>query len=318
MNRAAKVAVLLGGRSPEREVSLNSGEEVFQALLRLGFKACKIDARANLAADLLRERPDVVFIALHGVYGEDGTVQGLLELLDIPYTGSGVLASAIAMDKVVTKRLLVQAGLPTASFEVAYAQDAPVRPLEDLATDMLARMGGQAVFKVPKGGSSIGVYLAHNASEAAQALDDCMKQGREVLVEEYLPGAEVTVPVLGNDRCHVLPLVEIVPKNESYDYESKYAPGGSQHLIPPRLSATMQEEIAGLAMAVYNLLGCAGFARVDLRMDREGKPRILEVNTIPGLTSTSLVPDSARAAGIDFEELILHILELAMEKKRQD
>lgn len=312
---ALKVAVLLGGRSPEREVSLRSGEAVYRALVQKGFTAWKIDARDhNFVTELAQNRPDVVFIALHGAYGEDGTVQGLLELLDLPYTGSGVLASAVAMNKIVTKRLLLQAGLPTPPFVVVDREGAASRPPEELARELLAQFRGRAVLKVPHLGSSLGVYLVKDEAEAAQALKLCLDQSREVLVEKYLPGMEVTAPVIGNDQPRVLPLIEIVPAKESYDYEAKYTPGGSEHIIPPRLEAALQEKIAGLALATYRLLGCAGFARIDLRLDETGQPMILEVNTVPGLTATSLVPDSARAAGIEFPDLVVELVRLALEK----
>lgn len=314
MNKPLAVAVLLGGRSPEREVSLRSGEAVYQALREKGFDAWKVDARDNLVESLLQRRPDVVFIALHGTYGEDGTVQGLLEILGLPYTGSGVLASAVAMNKIVTKRLLLQAGLPTAPFIVLDREETQDRPLAALAEELLLRFRGRVVIKVPHQGSSIGVYPAKEAEEALRALELCLAESKEVLVEKYLPGAEITAAVIGNERPRVLPLIEIVPARGSYDYEAKYTPGGSEHLIPPRLAPAVQEEIARLALTVYRVLGCAGFARVDLRLDEVGRPMILEVNTIPGLTETSLVPDAARAAGIEFADLVAELVRLALEK----
>lgn len=317
MLNALKVAVLLGGRSPEREVSLRSGEAVYRALLEKGFVAWKVDAQdPNFVVELALNRPDVVFIALHGTYGEDGTVQGLLELLGLPYTGSGVLASALAMNKIMTKRLLLQAGLPTPPFAVVRREEVAGDTVEGFAQELLARFGGKAVFKVPDQGSSLGVYLVQTPPEAAKALEACLAQGREVLVEKYLPGMEVTAPIIGNDHPRVLPLIEIVPAKGRYDYEAKYSPGGSEHIIPPRLAPAVQERIASLALATYRLLGCAGFARIDLRLDETGEPMILEVNTIPGLTATSLVPDSARAAGLEFPDLVVELVRLALERKK--
>lgn len=314
MKSPLKVAVLMGGRSSEREISLRSGEAVYRALREKGYVAWKLDARENFIADLLQNRPDVVFVALHGRYGEDGTVQGLLELLDLPYTGSGVLASAVAMDKIATKRLLLQAGLPTAPFRTVERREFLLKPCEELAEEILAYFRGRAVFKVPDQGSSLGVYLAGSRREAVEALQRCFGETDQVLVEKFLPGMEVTAAIIGNEEPRVLPLIEIVPAKGSYDYEAKYTAGGSEHIIPPRLDPGLQEEIADLALATYRLLRCAGFARVDLRLDETGRPMILEVNTVPGLTATSLVPDAARAAGIEFPDLVSYLVQLALDR----
>ncbi|MGB9920691.1 MAG: D-alanine--D-alanine ligase [Moorellales bacterium] len=316
MTRGLRVAVLLGGRSPEREISLRSGEAIYRALLAKGYTAWKIDTAGDFIPQLLRERPDVVFVALHGQYGEDGTIQGLLELLDLPYTGSGVLASALAMDKIMAKRVLLQAGLPTAPFRVVERAEFLSRSAEELAEELVQQFRGRVVVKVPHQGSSLGVYWAGTLEEVAQALSRAFQDTPRALVEKFLPGPEVTAPVLGNDNPRVLPLIEIVPAKGSYDYEAKYTPGGSAHLIPPRLESRLQEEIAALALSAFRVLGCSGCARVDFKLDETGRPMILEVNTIPGLTETSLVPDSARAAGMDFADLVAEMLDLALSKRK--
>ncbi|MCR4418898.1 MAG: D-alanine--D-alanine ligase [Clostridia bacterium] len=317
MGNGLRVAVLLGGRSSEREVSLRSGEAVYRALLQKGYTAWKIDAGGDFIRELLQDRPDVVFIALHGRFGEDGTVQGLLELLDLPYTGSGVLASALAMDKIMTKRVLLQAGLPTAAFRVVRADELEPGRVAELAAELLVQFRGRLVVKVPEGGSSIGVYWAGTVEETATALLHGLAEGPEVLVEKHLPGVELTAPVLGNRQPRVLPLIEILPAKGCYDYEAKYTPGGSRHIIPPRVEPALQREVEELALAAYRLLGCAGCARIDFKLDETGRPMILEVNTVPGFTETSLVPDSARAAGIEFPDLVAELVELALERRAQ-
>lgn len=310
-----KVAVLAGGKSAEREVSLKSGAAVSEALQAKGYQVVRLDLDAGLTGALLEEKPDVVFIALHGKYGEDGCIQGLLEILGLPYTGSGVLASALAMDKAATKRLLQQAGIPTAPFLVV-ERELLVNGEEQVAGRIRAALGEKIVIKVPWEGSSLGTYLVERAVELGVALRAAASRSDILLAEKYLAGMEVHAAVLGNRRLQVLPLIEIVPlAGAFYDYESKYAPGGSRHIIPPRLAPAVQEEISSLATAVYRLLGCRGFARIDFKLDGEGKPMVLEANTIPGLTATSLVPDAARAAGISFPDLVEYLVQLALERE---
>lgn len=312
---AEKVVVLAGGRSAEREVSLRSGRAVATALRSRGYEVVEVDPGADLAEKLKKEAPDVVFIALHGKFGEDGSVQGFLEVMGIPYTGSGVLASALAMDKIATKRLLRGQGLPTAAFTVVQRGewlDDRNRVLAGIAQ----KLGSKVVVKVPDEGSSLGTFLAHGQDELSASLDRVLELSPRALVEEFLPGMEVHAALLGNENPRVLPLIEIVPlAGEFYDYRSKYTPGGSEHIIPPRLPDEVQAEIRELAVYTYRLLGCSGFARVDFKLAAGNRPMVLEVNTIPGLTETSLVPDAARAAGISFPELVEEIIRLARGKK---
>ncbi|TDA69810.1 MAG: D-alanine--D-alanine ligase [Clostridia bacterium] len=310
-----RVVVLAGGRSAEREVSLRSGWAVALALRERGYEVVEIDAGADLAERLKEAAPDVVFVALHGKFGEDGCVQGFLEVMDIPYTGSGVLASALAMDKIATKRLLQSQGLPTAAFAVVERGEWPGERDRVLETIGKA-LGDRLVVKVPDEGSSLGTFMAHDRNELAASLDRVLEMSPRALVEEFLPGMEVHAALVGNENPRVLPLIEIVPlAGEFYDYRSKYAPGGSEHIIPPRLPEEVQGKIRDLAARTYRLLGCSGFARVDLRLAGDDRPMVLEVNTIPGLTETSLVPDAARAAGISFGDLVEEIIRLAKAKK---
>lgn len=310
-----KIAVLMGGPSSEREISLKSGEAVYQALLSKGYEAYKLDLSPVTASELLANRPDLVFIALHGKPGEDGSVQGMLEILGIPYTGSGVLASALTMDKIVTKRLLQQANIPTAPFLVFAARECEGPALSRTLEDIQQKMGLPVVIKAPTQGSTIGTYIVRSPEEIEAALSGALQYDDRVLVEKFLAGPEVTAAVLGNEVPQVLPLIEIVSHTGFYDYTAKYTPGLSEHLIPPRLPQAVLEETARIARETYILLGCRGFARVDFIVAEGRYPQVLEVNSVPGLTSTSLVPDAARAAGYTFPDLIQKIVELALEGK---
>jgi len=305
-----KVAVLKGGLSAEREVSLNTGAQVAAGLAAAGFRVAEIDAADRDFIDqILSEAPDVVFICLHGRFGEDGTVQGLLELLGVPYVGSGVLASALAMDKVISKQLLKQAGIPTADF-LALRRDEPV--------DVVAiseALGVKTVVKPANEGSAIGITISHEPDELSAAVERAFLFDDRVLVEGFVSGTEVTVGVLGNDEPKALPTLEIVSEHEFFDYESKYVPGLSRHIVPARISSEADAECQRLAIEVHRLFGCKGMSRADMIVTTEGQVFVLETNTIPGMTSTSLYPDAARAAGIEFPQLCANLIELALEGK---
>jgi len=308
-----KIAVLMGGPSSEREVSLRSGEAVYQALVSKGHEVYKLDLSPSTPSELLNSRPDLVFIALHGKPGEDGSVQGMLELLGIPYTGSGVLASAITMDKIVTKQLLQQAGLPTAPFLVFPCHQCQGEKLYQTLEKIQQKLGLPVVVKAPTQGSTIGTYIVRSAEEISPALSEALRYDNRVLVEKFLEGPEVTAAILGNGEPEVLPLIEIISHTGFYDYTAKYTPGLSEHIIPPRLPQEVQEKIRHIAKEAYTLVGCRGFGRVDFIVAGGKEPYILEINSIPGLTSTSLLPDAARAAGYSFPELVQKIVDLALE-----
>lgn len=307
-----RVAVLMGGSSAEREVSLKSGRAVCEALNARGYEVIPIDVGRDVAQQLTAAKVDVAFIALHGKYGEDGTIQGLLEILGIPYTGSGVLASAVAMDKITTKRLLLAESLPTPRFCVISRPLPGEEPWETYRHEVLTTVGLPAVVKPATQGSTIGVTFVHTEDVLLPGLQEAFRYDDRVLVEEFISGPEVTAAVLGNRHPRVLPLIEIVSETGVYDYYAKYTPGMSAHIIPPRLPAGLCEEISELALKVYRLLGCKGFARIDFLVGN-GRPYVLEVNTIPGLTEVSLFPDAARAAGISLGELVEELLRLALE-----
>lgn len=290
-----KIAVLYGGTAAEREVSLKSGRAVLEALASLGVAAEGIDtAQLDIAA--LR-RFDAAFIAVHGRGGEDGSLQGLLESIGLPYTGSGVMASAIGMDKIRTKLLWHACGLPTPRFR---ALDG-----ERVWVDQLTAQDFPVMVKPAREGSSIGMAKAADAAALAAAIGVAQQYDREVVIEEWISGGEYTVAVLG-DRA--LPPIQLRTTAEFYDYEAKYIRNDTQYLCPCGLDAAREQELQALALAAFRAVGCRGWGRVDVMMDAAGGFRLLEVNTVPGMTDHSLVPMAARAAGLDFPALVRAIL----------
>ena len=305
-----KVAVLKGGRSLERGVSLRSGARVEDALERLGHEAIALDVGGDLVKRLVAERPDVAFVAMHGVGGEDGTAQELLEILGIPFTGPGAAACARCMDKSQAKSAIREAGLPTPDW-FAFSQTA-FRELG--AADALSRLeqglGFPLVVKPSRGGSSLGVKFAGSAGEVPQALVSAFSYDDRVLLERFVEGRELAVSVLGEEA---LPVVEAIPTGgDSYDFEARYEIGRTRFVCPAELSGEQSAAVTEAALATYRTLGCSGFARVDLILADDG-PQVLEANAIPGLTDTSLLPQAAEAAGMSFERLVERILELALE-----
>lgn len=293
-----KVAVLMGGRSAEREISLNSGGAVLQALLQSGVDAFAFDPAQQALAEL--QAADMAFIALHGRYGEDGCMQGALELLNIPYTGSGVMASALAMDKWRTKLIWQAAGIATPPFHLLNAHsDWP----------QIAQQLGLPLFVKPANeGSSIGISKVKQVADLAAAYQLALASDRLVIAEKFIDAGEYTVGIIGDQA---LPIVQIVPANEFYDYEAKYLRNDTQYVCPCALSAAQQAQIQAEALQAFAAIGGRGWGRVDFLMDSQGQHYFLEVNTSPGMTDHSLVPMAAKAAGMDFASLVLKILSLA-------
>jgi len=293
-----KIGVLLGGMSAEREVSLRTGKAVHNALVEAGYRAVAIDAGRDLAIRLAEEGIEIAFIALHGRYGEDGIVQGLLEMLGIPYTGSGVLASSVAMDKVTTKKILLHHQLPTPEFKV-FRRGEKVQDLLDACPQL------PVVVKPAREGSTIGISIARSREELSAGIDTALEHDDLILVEDFIQGDEVTVGVLAGQA---LPIIQVVPKGGFYDYHAKYTVGQTEYLLPAPIDEKIQQRLQEAAVAAYRAVGCDGAARIDF-MVRGEEFFCLEVNTIPGMTETSLLPKAARHAGISFTELVLRILE---------
>lgn len=307
-----KVLVLMGGTSEEREVSLRSGKSVAEALRKKNYQVEEMDLNKENLGDIKNIAPDVVFIALHGKNGEDGTIQGYLDLLGIPYTGSGLAASAICMNKILTKKILSYEGLPTADFLILRKKSFNRGSL--VIEPIIDKLGLPLVIKAPTQGSSIGTYIVKNADDIINSIEQAFQYDDEVLLEKFIDGQQLTASVIGNENPDVLPLIEITSVNEFYDYESKYTPGMCEHIIPARVSNDVKFQVEKIGRAAYLSAGCRGFARVDFMLDKTDKPYVLEINTIPGMTSMSLVPDAAAATGINYEDLVDRIIKLALEK----
>src|SRR5512134_1276493 len=290
----------MGGRSAEREISLKSGTMVLNALKKSGVDAHAFDPRDSGLEALTAQRFNRAFIALHGRFGEDGTVQGALEYLGIPYTGSGVMASALAMDKWRTKLLWGAAGLPTPRYELIDARTD--------SADLVARLGLPLMVKPAREGSSIGMSKVTTIEKIAPACELAARYDDVVIAERFVAGMELTAGILGEEP---LPLIRLETPREFYDYEAKYFAADTRYICPCGLPAAKEQAIQKTALEAFRILGCSGWGRVDAMLDREGNLHLLEVNTIPGMTDHSLVPMAARAAGIAFEDLCLRILESA-------
>jgi D-alanine-D-alanine ligase len=305
-----KIAVLKGGRSLERGVSLRSGARVEEALARLGHAVVGLDVGAELVKRLSAERPDLAFVAMHGVGGEDGTAQELLEILGIPFTGPGAAACARCMDKSLAKHTIREAGLPTPEW-FAFSETA-FRELGagDALGEIERSLGFPLVVKPSRGGSSLGVKFAAAPGEIPQALVSAFSYDDRVLLERFVEGRELAVSVLGEEA---LPIVEAIPaQGDRYDFEARYEIGRTRFVCPAELSEKEAAAVIEAALATYRALGCSGFARVDLILAADG-PQVLEANAIPGLTDTSLLPQAAEAAGLSFEQLVERILDLALK-----
>lgn len=308
-----KVAVLKGGRSLERGVSLRSAARVEDALGRLGHEVLALEADGELVKRLAGERPDVAFVAMHGIGGEDGTVQELLEILDVPFTGPGVAACVRCIDKSLSKHDLRAAGVPTPDWfafnETAFRELGAADALAGLEL----RLGFPLVVKPSRGGSALGVKFAEAQADVPAALISAFSYDSRVLLERYVEGRELAVSVLGSEP---LPVVEAIPlAGHGYDFEARYEIGRTSFVCPAQLSDAESAAVTEVARAAYETLGCSGFSRVDLILGEDG-PQVLEVNAIPGLTDTSLLPQAAEAAGISFEQLVERILDLALAPAR--
>ena len=304
-----RVGVLLGGRSGEREISLMSGNGVLEALLSKGVDAHPFDPGLRCPTELAKEKFDRVFIALHGRYGEDGTIQGLLELLNLPYTGSAVLASALSIDKIATKQIWISNGLSTPEFEeLTAASDWDI---------VVKHLGLPLIVKPAHEGSSLGLTKVKSVDELPGAHKLAADLDKKVIAETCIVGAELTCPLVGQgDSAEALPVIKIIPPQANYDFHNKYFSDETQYLCPTGLDPEVNQHIQALALAAYKALGCRTWGRADVMLDHKtGKPYLLEMNTSPGMTSHSLVPMAAKAAGVEYVDLVLWLLMQTLQQK---
>ncbi|HMK42791.1 MAG TPA: D-alanine--D-alanine ligase [Dissulfurispiraceae bacterium] len=297
-----KIGVLAGGTSAERDVSLRSGAAVFHALKERGYNVHHIDPDRTVAETLVREKIDAAFIALHGGHGENGALQGMLEVMEIPYTGSGILASALAMDKEASKVLFREHHLPVAQY-VLVKQKTSDMPAVPFALPWVVKPVAQ--------GSSIGVTIVKDAGGVQAAMREAFRYGTTIIIEQYIRGKEIQIGILGS---RMLGGVEVRPSREFYDYEAKYKSEKTNYILPPELVAVVYERACETGLKAHQALGCCGATRVDLIVAEDGTPFVLEVNTVPGLTETSLLPKIAGLAGLSFGDLVEEMLRLALEK----
>jgi D-alanine-D-alanine ligase len=306
-----KIVVVCGWVSREREVSLRSGRKIYDALLKKGYNVTLVDPKIEGWKPVLDG--DIVFIALHGKPGEDGTIQGLLETFGIPYTGSGVMASSLAMNKVVSKKIFIASGIPTPR----YVSLEDFNSIDRFVSSAIESIGLPLVVKPVSEGSSIGVSIVRDRKDLDDIVIDTVDKFGDIFIEEYIEGKEITVGILDVDgRLTALPILELVPKKEFYDYTAKYTSGMTEFIIPARMKEEKYRLAQDLAVKAHKALGCIGFSRVDLVTDKDDNPYVLEVNTIPGMTDLSDLPAMAKAYGIEYEDLVEIMLYSALKDKR--
>ena len=308
-----KIGVLMGGQSAEREVSLRSGNAIYNALNGLGYHTVAIDAGSDLCSVLISNKIEIAFLALHGGYGENGSVQGMLEVLRIPYTGSKVLASALAMDKDASKKIFIYHDIPVPPFIVISPKSSVISQKLETIDYQLSTIDFDFpwVVKPSTEGSSVGVSIVRDKVNLREAIEKAGSLSEKVMIEKYIDGKEVHIGILDE---RVLGGVEVRPSLEFYSYEAKYTAGLTEYILPPEIDSKAYEKAKDAAFSAHSALGCKGATRVDLRVDGEGNPYVLEVNTIPGMTETSLLPKIARHAGHDFPALIEEILRGAIDE----
>lgn len=307
MKEKPKTAVLMGGRSLEREISLRSGKRVAIALKSKGYEVVEIDVGHDLIERLKEARPEIAYIALHGKYGEDGSIQEVLEILGIPYTGPGIYSNIIGIDKVITKHMLKQENIPTPKFHALSAGAFKDMGASSTLPSIIKELGMPLVVKPAAQGSALGLKIVNSKEELASSLLAALSYDDKVLIEEFIDGTEIAVSVIGNDSPVVLPFVEIIPHKDWFDFEARYTMGMSDYYVPARLDDKLASLIRQQVLNIYKLFKCKGLSRIDMIV-KNGTPYILELNTSPGLTETSLLPMAAKASGLEFEDLVEKII----------
>lgn len=307
-----KIGVLIGVKSTEKEIAMKTAKNIISALKVKGYEFCEIPIDENIVENIKREKIDVAIISAHGLYGEDGTIQGLLELLGIPYVGSGVLASALALNKVMAKKIFLFHKIPTPKWIEISKKDMETKDLEKILEN-IKELKKPWIVKPSNQGSTIGLSVANNKDELIKALEYAFKFDQYILIEEFIKGKEITASIYDVENTICLPLIEIIPKTGFYDYQTKYTPGLSEHIIPARLSEETYKKAQELGVLTHQALGCRHLSRVDMIVEEDTQNiYVLEVNTIPGMTETSLYPESAKAFGIEFPDLIDSFIKSAL------
>jgi D-alanine-D-alanine ligase len=309
-----RIAVLMGGRSLERDISLRSGRRVAHALAELGYAVTEYDIDEHLVSRLKEDRPDLVYIALHGKFGEDGTIQEILEILDLPYTGPGVFASTMGFNKVLSKEIMLREGIPTPPFYVLSSATFQEMGAVHLLKDLSSKLGMPLVVKPAAQGSALGVKMVSRFPELAPAVASALDYDDRVILERFIKGAEVAASILGNRDLTPLPLVEIIPKSGFFDFEARYTRGMTDYFCPARLDPETTQRTIDVALRTHRALDCLNVSRVDIIVDEEGQPQVLELNISPGMTETSLLPLAAQEAGMGFTQLVGRLVELAFDK----
>jgi len=307
----ARIAVLMGGRSLERSISLKSGKRIARALTERGYDVLELDVDETLVPTLMSEKPDLVYIALHGKGGEDGTIQELLEIGDIPYTGPGPLASIIGFNKVLSKELFIANGIPTPRYFTISSATLEEMGASNLLPTAWEKLGSPLVVKPAAQGSALGVKIVRELDDLGGALIEALSYDDRVLLEEHVAGTEIAVSVIGDSEPEALPAVEVVPESGFFDFDARYTPGKTEYFIPARLEKSVAAEASRLALEAHKLLRCKDLSRVDMIV-RDGHPLVLELNISPGMTETSLLPLAAEAAGMNFADLVERLVKLAL------
>jgi D-alanine-D-alanine ligase len=308
------IAVLMGGRSLERKISLKSGHRVYGALKKLGYNAIKLDIDESIVDNLTSEKIDLAYIALHGKDGEDGTIQEILELLNIPYTGPGVYSNILSFDKIISKQILISHNIPTPPFYFLNESSFMELGASKLLPLVTEKLGLPLVVKPSAQGSALGIKIVKKQEDIPDAIISALGYSKKVIIEKFIYGTELAVSIIGKDNPRILPVVEIVPEKDFFDFESRYSPGKTNYFVPARLPKSLAEKVRETAVCVHNALKCSKLSRVDIILDEKEKiPYVLELNTSPGMTDTSLLPMAAEEAGISFEELVEKIIKLSLE-----
>ncbi len=308
------IAVLMGGRSLEREISLKSGHRVYGALKKLGYSVTKLDIDESIVDNLTSEKIDLAYIALHGKDGEDGTIQEILELLNIPYTGPGVYSNILSFDKIISKQSLVSHNIPTPPFYFLNESSFMELGASKLLPLVTENLGLPLVVKPSAQGSALGVKIVKKQEDIPDAIISALGYSKKVIIEKFIYGTELAISIIGKDNPQILPVVEIVPEKDFFDFESRYSPGKTNYFVPARLPQSLTEKVKETAAHVHDVLKCSKLSRVDIILDKKEKiPYVLELNTSPGMTDTSLLPMAAEEAGISFEELVEKIIKLSLE-----